>query len=389
MHHSPFDTEQLPFLGIGTVSRNTVDAGLCAAYRCGSRIMLIPSRSQVDAERFGGGYLGWSTNEFAEYVRARDPQRLALLCRDHGGPWQHPSERSLTTEADALDSCMDSFRSDIRAGFDILHIDSSVERSGEAPFAAAARRLVSLYERCSATADEAQRAIRFEIGFEPQGVAANDPEQFASQLDEVWAEIIGRDLAGPAFVVAQTGTKVQELSNTGAFLLPESRDTVRARIAAFAETCRERGTRLKAHNCDYLDPADICALARAGVHAANVAPEFGTAETRAVLRLLGEFQLTKATERFLSLAFESGTWAKWMTVDTPATDYERAVISGHYVFETEEFGEVRDELDSVLAARGLPCLQTQIVSELTLLIERYLLAGSDRWYRGEPQLQAG
>lgn len=389
MHRSPSDREQLPFLGIGPVSRNTVDAALSAAYRCGSRIMLIPSRSQVDAERFGGGYLGWSTDEFAEYVRARDPRRLALLCRDHGGPWQHPSERSLTAEDEALDSCMESFRNDIRAGFDILHIDSSVERSGEAPFAPAARRLVSLYERCAAAADEAQRAIRFEIGFEPQGVEANDPEQFASQLDEVWAEIMGRGLAGPVFVVAQTGTKVQELSNTGAFLKPESRDAVRARIAAFAETCRERGTLLKAHNCDYLNPADIGALARAGVHSANVAPEFGTAETRVVLRLLGEFQLTKATERFLALAFDSGKWAKWMRADTPATDYERAVISGHYVFETEEFHDIRAELDAVLAARGLPGLRDRIVSELTLLIERYLLAGSDRWYRPEPQLQAG
>lgn len=145
------------FLAVGPVSRNVVDAALTVAYRCDSRIMLIPSRSQVDAEEFGKGYLGWSTEEFATYVRARDPRQLVLLCRDHGGPWQHPAEAEMRDERAAMESCTASYCHDIDAGFDLVHIDTSAEQGRQAPFEAALRRLTELLECCSAQADAAGR----------------------------------------------------------------------------------------------------------------------------------------------------------------------------------------------------------------------------------------
>ncbi|MFD8816127.1 class II D-tagatose-bisphosphate aldolase non-catalytic subunit [Streptomyces sp. NPDC059627] len=374
----------LPFLGVGPVSRNVLDAALTAAYRWNTKIMLIPSRSQVDAPEYGRGYTGWTTEQFAEYVRARDPRRLALLCRDHGGPWQHPDEGLLPDEKAVMASCAASFDHDIAAGFDILHLDTSVEPTGEAPFPAALGRLTELYAHCSATAEATGRPLRFEIGFEVQGTDVNDPGLFEAQLDEVCDEITGRGLPLPSFAVAQTGTKVQELSNRGAFPRPATREHVTRQITAVARICRARNLKLKAHNCDYLTPSDVAALTAAGVDAVNVAPEFGTYETRILLRLLNEIQLPKLADRFLSLSFESGKWSKWMAPDTMATDYEKAVIAGHYVFGTPEFADIRAELEEQLARRSAVPLNEVLQSEIALLIERYLLAGTSLW-RPAPQ----
>jgi hypothetical protein len=368
------------FLAVGPVSRNVVDATLTVAYRCDSRIMLIPSRSQVDAEEFGKGYLGWSTEEFARYVRARDPQKLVLLCRDHGGPWQHPAEASVPDEKTAMESCIASYGHDIDAGFDLVHIDTSAEQGREAPFEAALRRLMELLECCSAKADAAGRPVRYEIGLEPQRVDVNDPGSFEAQLDQVRAEIVGRELPLPSFVVAQTGTKVRELSNCGAFGRPGMREAVAGQVAALARICLDRGCRLKAHNCDYLAPQDIAALVSVGVCAINVAPELGTCETRILLRLLHEIQLPKLADRFLALSFESGKWSKWMGKDTMATDCERAVIAGHYVFETGEFHEIRSALERKLARRTGVSLADLVQAEIGLVIERYLVAGTAQWY---------
>jgi hypothetical protein len=370
----------LAFLAVGPVSRNVVDAALTVAYRCDSRIMLIPSRAQVDADEFGKGYLGWSTEEFANYVRARDPQRLVLLCRDHGGPWQHPADARAGDEKAVMASAVASYGHDIDSGFDLVHIDTSAEQGREAPFEAALRRLMELLERCSAKADEAGRPVRYEIGFEPQGVDVNDPGRFEAQLDQVCAEIVGRELPLPAFVVAQTGTKVRELSNCGAFTRPATREAVAGQVAALARICLDRGCRLKAHNCDYLAPHDVAALVTFGVRAINVAPEFGTCETRILLRLLHEIQLPKLADRFLALSYESGKWSKWIGKDTMATDYERAVIAGHYVFEKADFYEIRAALERRLARRTGVSLADLIQAEIGLVIERYLLAGTAQWY---------
>src|SRR3989338_2942428 len=116
---------------IGTVTKNAVDAAIEVAYRRGRPLMLIASRRQIDCEEFQGGYVGnWTTDSFAGYVRDRDPKKLIFLCRDHGGPWQHPNEWS-QSEREAMASAQRSFEADIDAGFDILHIDTGISPKEE------------------------------------------------------------------------------------------------------------------------------------------------------------------------------------------------------------------------------------------------------------------
>ncbi|MFG3254690.1 class II D-tagatose-bisphosphate aldolase non-catalytic subunit [Streptomyces sp. NPDC048172] len=370
-------------LGVGAVSRNTVEAALTVAHRARTPLMLIPSRRQVDAAAFGGGYLGWTTREFADRVRERDADGLTLLCRDHGGPWMHTAEHGLADPAAALDSCARSFAEDLASGFGLLHIDTSQgpqgppgngTGTGPVPFDAAASRLVELYARCHAEARRLGVTVAYEIGFEPQGVSTNDPDTFKAALRHVLEGIDGTGAPRPRYVVAQTGTKVAELRNVGRFHDPHARAETLRQVSTLAATCHQEGLLLKAHNCDYLTPEETRLLLAAGVDAFNVAPEFGVAETRALLRILDEMELPRAKETFLARAHDSGEWRKWMLDPTTATDAERAVIAGHYVFRTDEGRHVRDEAAHALRARGRPALDALLQDAVAERVERCLRA---------------
>ncbi|MFD2467536.1 tagatose-6-phosphate kinase [Amycolatopsis silviterrae] len=337
---------RMPSLGVGPMSKNAVDAAIELARDRGRRIMLIPSRRQIESAELGGGYVeGWSTAEFAEYVRGRDEAGLLLLCRDHGGPWQHPAERAGGySEERAMAASLASFRADIEAGFDLLHIDTCLDLDGTAALDRAVGRLVKLYGECHEAARELGREVRFEIGFEDQGVDTNDPAEFRNQVTEVCSRLAADGLPAPAFVVAQTGTKVLETENTGALLTAPS--AVGFAVAQLARVCAEVGSSLKAHNADYLPAESLRRLMQRGVAAVNVAPEFGVVETRALLALLDELGLAAERDEFLRLAHDSGSWRKWLKPGTTATDHERAVIAGHYVFATGEFRELKDRIAS-------------------------------------------
>lgn len=336
-----------PGVGIGVVSRQVVDAALEVAADTEREIMLIASRRQVDDARIGPGYVeGWTTHRFARYVRQRDPDRRVKLCRDHGGPWQHANEQGLPEEA-ALESALTSLRADVDAGFDLLHIDTSCGSSGAVSEEVAATRLIELYERIARYAESAGRRVDFEIGVEQQGQAVGCPAALGSLLRSVLGELDRRGLPRPRFVVAQTGTNVVEMRNVGEVTGADPASVV-DRLEALVAVCDEHGVALKAHNCDYLGGDSWGLLARSRVGAANVAPEYGVAQTRTFLELLRAHGLHGPRTRFLHLAYRSGRWQKWLATPPTAGWYERAVLAGHYVFSHPEVAAVLPPLDGLL-----------------------------------------
>lgn len=337
-------TPEIPSrLGVGPMSANCVDAAIEVGARSRQRIMLIPSRRQVESMALGGGYVeGWTASDLSEYVRKRDQEDLVMVCRDHGGPWQHPNERAMDEDA-AMASCLRSFKEDIDSGFDLLHIDTCRERDAMASTEDAIDRLITLYGGLCEYASEAGRRVRFEIGFEDQGIDTNDPREFASQIAEISRRLQGLALPMPTFIVAQTATKVQETENCGALIAAPA--AVGHATRELAAICRTFGSALKSHNADYLPASALADLASNGVSAINVAPEFGVAETRALLRLMNETGMARQREEFLALSYESGQWRKWMKPDSTASDEERAVIGGHYVFGSGQFKEIKKQVE--------------------------------------------
>jgi hypothetical protein len=108
-----------------------------------------------------------------------------------------------------------------------------------------------------------------------------------------------------------------------------------------------------------------------GIHAANVAPEFGVTETRALISLLENNGLSKLADSFLQLAYDSNKWDKWMITNTRATDRDRSIIAGHYVFSKLECVELKEEASRLLASKGVE-LDWHLKSQVKESILRYL-----------------
>jgi hypothetical protein len=142
-------------------------------------------------------------------------------------------------------------------------------------------------------------------------------------------------------------------------------------VAGIARACSDLRADIKAHNVDYVSVAVVRGLFRCGVGAVNVAPEFGVAETRALLRLLDELELGTERERFLQLAYTSGNWRKWMKVNSAADDVDRAVIAGHYVFGTATFLQIKEEVVAAARRRGID-VDAYLRGAVAAAIRRYL-----------------
>ena len=60
---------------------------------------------------------------------------------------------------------------------------------------------------------------------------------------------------------------------------------------------------MKAHNSDYLSTNSLSWHPRLGIHSANVAPEFGVAETKSFIKILKDNNLKNLLENFVKLSY--------------------------------------------------------------------------------------
>ena len=333
-------------LGVGVVSGNVVDAAVDLAAEFDISLMLIASRRQVDAAEFGGGYVdGMTPGDLVQRVEARGGADRVLVCRDHGGPWQGASGIAGSVSV-AMDDALTSFQADVDAGFDLLHIDTSVD-DGHTSSGDMRDRLLRLYMECWEMATIADRPVAFEVGDEEQVSVVEGVEEPRRLLAALAEPIAAGDVPRPLFVVAQTGTKVMERRNVGSLVAPYRIDgqmPSRIYLPQVMELLRAHSTHLKQHNTDYLPTEVLAWHPLLGVHAANVAPEFGIEESLGLLAIMERVGAADLVEAFLSLAYDTRKWEKWELPDSDATDRERALWAGHYVFGTEEYARIRGRL---------------------------------------------
>lgn len=357
-----------PSLGIGPMSRRTVDAVIHVATRRHMQLMLVASRRQVQSSTFGGGYVEtWTTDEFADYVRRRAGREFVILCRDHGGPWQHPKEFSLPSEQAVITSALGSIEADIAAGFELIHIDTSVGPDGPADTKDAIRRLVVIYGGAWERARSLGRNVAFEVGFESQGREVGSSVELSEMLDEVLHQLAANGLPRPRFVVAQTGTKVMEARNVGD--LAKEANLIRSlrSIRGLAKVCHRRGVLLKAHNADYLHESTWRQLIDAGADALNVAPQFGVLETRTLLRSMRALGYGDAADEIVEIAVASNRWSSWTDAPHSLSYIAKAELAGHYVFSHPRVQQLRNSFDTQLSKLGIP---DTAMAELVSLVER-------------------
>lgn len=345
-------------LGVGPMSRSCVDALINVANHYEIPLMLIASRRQIECQALGGGYVnGWTTESFAEYVRSRDQGGFVLLCRDHGGPWQNYTEVDQQLGVDeAMRSAKQSFQVDIESKFDLLHLDPSISPEWVMNKPTPLVLLQELYGFCLEQARAINHTVLFEVGEEEQTGIFHSVEELNSELSSIRDFCRGMDSPMPLFVVAQTGTLVRETQNTGHcshISCEQELKSVQERLTRIVQAARAFGVYIKEHNADYLNQTNLKMRQKAGIGGLNIAPEMGVAESRFIINLCHELDLSIECEQFMALAYETRKWEKWMLPETDADDRQRAIIAGHYVFGTPEFAEISARIKAVAAFRGI------------------------------------
>ncbi len=341
----------------GPMSKNCIDASVNISVKYNIPQILIASRRQIDSAEFGGGYVeNFTTSEFVKYVRSKNAPKV-FIARDHGGPWQSVSEKDGKFSLEkSMASSKRSFEEDILAGFDFIHIDPSVPILGEAlTVDVILKRLFELYGHVDEFAKSNNRKIAFELGTEEQDGYGQNLEQFDYFLNETKKFCELNKVNKPSFVVAQTGTKVMELQNVGIFKnsISMESDLSLSHIINTVEICNKYGVMLKEHNTDYLSNESLSLRPILGIHASNVAPEFGVAETKGLLYLLSTYGFKKEFELFVQTALASKKWVKWLLPDSKTTEIDRAIICGHYIFSDPAIIEMKNNVSAQLTKKGI------------------------------------
>lgn len=363
-------------LGVGPMSLNCIDAAIELSNYYDVPLFLIASRRQIDSREFGGGYVNnWTTQEYADYVIANDKKGKILLSRDHGGPWQNTMEvKDNLSLRGAMESAKLSYLRDIEAGFQVIHIDPSVDIHGAPNRDEVLERVFDLYDYCWTQAKRLGRDIIFEVGTEEQSGSTNSQEELDYTLSQLLKFCQKNSMPQPTFVVIQTGTRVMETRNVGSFDSPlriENEIPAEIQVPKMIEICNRYGVMMKEHNTDYLSDEALHWHPRLGIHAANVAPEFGVSETLALINILERFELNNISESILQISYESRKWEKWMLDKTTASDRDRSIISGHYIFSSPQFIEIKERAIKTLLKKQIN-LDEYLKDEVKKSIFRYM-----------------
>lgn len=335
-------------LCIGPMSKNIIDSAIEVSNEIDIHLTLISSRRQIDSKEFGGGYVcNWDTFSYSNYIKKHDKKKKIILARDHGGPWQNTIEISnKLNKKKAIESAKLSFKNDIDAGFDIIHIDTSVTPFKNYKIHTILDMLFELYEYCVEYSRDNNKEILFEVGTEEQSASANTLELFEYSLNKIINFAEKNNYQKPTFAVAQTGTKVIEFENIGSFDNPirvKKELPPELQIPIISNICNKTGIFLKEHNTDYLSDEALAWHPRLGINAANVAPEFGVLETKTIINVLKKNNLTVCMDKILKLSYDSKKWKKWLKIDTKLTDTEKSILSCHYIFSSKTYLELINE----------------------------------------------
>ena len=364
-------------LGVGPMSKNCVIAASKVSNKYSFPIMLIASRRQIDSEELGGGYVNnWNTENYSNFVKSIDKKKQIILARDHGGPWQNNFEiEKKYNLRQAIESAKKSYEVDILNNFEIIHIDTSIGINNRAvSLKDSLERFYELFEYCNIFAKENKKKIYFEIGTEEQSGTTNTPEQLSDTLQKIFSFCKKKRFEKPLFVVIQSGTKVAETRNIGSFESPlriENELAVEIQLPKMIEICKKNNFFMKEHNADYLTDHSLTLHPKLGIHAANIAPEFGVGETKALIKILEENNLKKEMDLFLEISFNSKKWKKWLIPKSNVSDLEKSIISGHYIFSEDKFILLKEKLKKIFIKKNIN-LDKYLKNRVKKLVYRYI-----------------
>jgi tagatose-1,6-bisphosphate aldolase non-catalytic subunit AgaZ/GatZ len=347
-------------------SEAVVKAAVRAAKEAEAPLYFAATLNQVDRD---GGYTGWTQEQFVRLTRELVDQLgydgPVVVGLDHGGPWLKdvqskegwPLERAMQGVRDSLAACLD-------AGYDLLHIDPTVDRTlpkGEAmPIELVIERTLDLIHFAeSHRREQGLPPVSYEVGTEEVHGGLADLSVFQQFLDGLRTGLADRGLSDvwPCFVVGKVGTDL----HTTEF------DPAVAR--KLTETAAPYGSAIKGHYTDSVSNPE--AYPEAGMGGANVGPEFTEAEYEALEHLARrEAELVSAgkvaspsamMQALREAVVASGRWEKWRQPNEQGLPFDRLsperqgwlVRTGcRYIWAQAEVVQARKALYANLAAAG-------------------------------------
>jgi len=125
------DGRALTLLAVCPNSESVLAAGVKAASKRNSMMLFAATLNQVDLD---GGYTGWTPQTFiqkiGEYAGKYGCTTSLYPCLDHGGPWLKDKDTlALLSFPQTFQNVKNSIEACIKAGYQLLHIDPTVDRN--------------------------------------------------------------------------------------------------------------------------------------------------------------------------------------------------------------------------------------------------------------------
>ena len=303
---------------IGPMSKNIVDTIINYSNDNEIKIILIPSRRQVEMD---GGYVNnWKTKDFCQYVRSKTNN--IYIERDHGGPGQGTFN----------DDGLESFKEDSKY-LDIIHIDPWKKFSN---YKDGLEKTIELINYCY----NLNNSLYFEVATE-EAIRPFTVEELKNLMNDLKKNLDKKIYERIVYLVIQSGTSLKEGKNTGKYN--------NERLKNMISLSKEFNILTKEHNGDWISDFEISDKFSNNLDALNIAPEFGMIETKVILNELKKKNDFKNIEKFFKLCYESKKWVKWVNKNfDPFKNKEKLIeICGHYVFTNTGLLEIKSTLRDI------------------------------------------
>jgi hypothetical protein len=134
------------------------------------------------------------------------------------------------------------------------------------------------------------------------------------------------------------------------------------------QICKKFNVKTKVHATDYLPDESLQWFPKLGIDAANVAPEFGTIESTALVNVLNSNELGELKEKFLDMSYSAKKWTKWVSEDHTLNKNDLSILGGHYIFPSDEFKDLKTQIEKNLE----DSLDKYLIKSIKENILRYL-----------------
>jgi D-tagatose-1,6-bisphosphate aldolase subunit GatZ/KbaZ len=367
-------------------SSAVLEAAVKATASTRTVMLFAATLNQVDYE---SSYTGWTPasfvhqmNDFATKYHWTGP---LYPCLDHGGPWlKDLHSLAKLSYPETMQKVKNSITACIQAGYRLLHIDPTLDRSLASDHPLPVELVVDRTVELIAHAENIRLAgnypkVAYEVGTEEVHGGLVDIDRFTEflrLLEEKFEQYRLKE-CWPCLFVAQIGT---DLHTT--IFKPEAARELYGILAPL-------GSMVKGHYTDWVENPEAYPANRMG--AANVGPEFTAEEYTSLCELEAKekmylqrrgLQPSKFMSALEQVVIDSGRWKKWLLPDEVGRDFSELTAprrdwllktGSRYIWTDEKVTIARARLYKNL--EGLLADPHQyVVDRIASRIEKYIQA---------------